>query len=327
MLCPASATSTTLSAGRRRRNSASSSSSTTGDRLPRTRSTGTPMALEGVPRIRLSARSTCSPGSMAGRPSWWRHVQVPSGSWTELCRTPRRSEDTERVGLNWTVRSRISSKVANVSGPDRKAAMSDVLSPVTPGVMSTSRSRGPGRGWRVARAMAVAPPRDMPTTARASGRQRAHDPGHVVGHGPRVEPGRVRGPVRVPVAGQVDRQQRPVERQGHGVPRVGVLAASVEQDQFRRGLAPHQRTHPPTGRHLTDSAAHGRWPVEGETRLLGVLVEQGELVVGGGGFTHGCSSSAARLTVTGGIGVRYASGRSARRSASTSSPSVSSATR
>ena len=119
-----------------------------------------------------SARSTWRPVSAAGRPTWWRQAQVPSGSWTELWRTPRRNDDTERVGLNWTVRSRISSKVANVSGPDRKAAMSDVLSPSTPGVMSTSRSRCTRCGCRVARAIEVAPPSDIPTTARASGAKR-----------------------------------------------------------------------------------------------------------------------------------------------------------
>jgi 3-oxoacyl-[acyl-carrier-protein] synthase II len=86
-----------------------------------------------------------------------------------LCRMPRRNEDSERVGLNRTVRSRISSKLANDSGPLTKEVIADAFSRFTPGVTSTSTSRRTRCGDCALSASEVSPPSDMPTTACASG--------------------------------------------------------------------------------------------------------------------------------------------------------------
>ena len=63
----------------------------------------------------------------------------------------------------------MSSKEAKLSGPAKKAAMSDPFFSLTPGVTSTSASRGASSGCRAAVARAVMPPRDMPTNRRDSG--------------------------------------------------------------------------------------------------------------------------------------------------------------
>ena len=82
---------------------------------------------------------------------------------------PRRNEDSERVGLNRTVRSRISSKLANDSGPAMNEVMADALSRFTPGVTSTITSLRTSSGASAVSASAVMPPSDMPTTIAASG--------------------------------------------------------------------------------------------------------------------------------------------------------------
>ena len=82
---------------------------------------------------------------------------------------PRRSDASERPGLKWMVRSRISSKLAKTSGPDMKAMMGSAFWLSTPGVTSTSTRRRTSSGLWAARAMAVRPPNDMPTTISAPG--------------------------------------------------------------------------------------------------------------------------------------------------------------
>ena len=346
MLCPASSTTTTASWGRRRRNSATSSSSTTGERLPRASSTGTGIAWSASHRAWKSARSTCRPVSAGGRPTWWRQAHVPSGSWTELWRTPRRREDSDRVGLNWMVRSRISSKVANVSGPDRKAAMSDVLSLVDPrgdvDQQEPADQVGMAGGQDDRRGAAQRHADHRPGV----GSEPLDDLGDVVGHGRRVEPGRVLGPVGVAVAGQVDGQQRPAERQGDRVPGVGVLPTAVHEHQLRRGLSPHQGADPPPGGHLDGLPPHhrrcgrrgGRPPRRsrgrGRTRRRSVRARSRSappVRVGsrGAGFGWSVGSGRARRRARRGCrrppgtGCRTPPGRRARRSRSTTSAATS----
>ncbi len=76
------------------------------------------------------------------------------------------------------------------------------------------------------------------------------------------------------MTGQVDGQERSVQGQSHGVPRVGVLPATVEEDQLRRRIAPHQCTDPAPGCHLQCFPAHGGRGVERQPDFLGVLVEE-----------------------------------------------------
>jgi hypothetical protein len=71
--------------------------------------------------------------------------------------------------LNATVRSRISSKLANDSGPFTKLVIADAFSRFTPGVTSTSASLRTSAGDCALSASAVSPPSDMPTIASASG--------------------------------------------------------------------------------------------------------------------------------------------------------------
>ncbi len=82
---------------------------------------------------------------------------------------PRRSDDSVRVGLNSTVRARISEKLGKLSGPLTNAVMADAFSRFTPGVMSTSTTERTRSGWASVSAIVVAPPSDMPITAFAFG--------------------------------------------------------------------------------------------------------------------------------------------------------------
>ncbi len=86
-------------------------------------------------------------------------------------------------------------------------------------------------------------------------------------------------PIRMTVPGEIDGHQRPAERQRHRVPGVGVLGPAVQQDQFRRGVAPDQRAQPPVGSDLHEHAAYDWRAFVGDAELRGVLVEVAELVV------------------------------------------------
>ena len=177
------------------------------------------------------------------------------------------------------VRSRISSKEAKLSGPAKKAAMSELFSRVTPGVMSIRASLPTRPGWARARAIEVAPPSDIPTTMRAVGARVPITTATSVGHDPGTQHGIVAGPVGVPVSGQVDRHQGPVEGQGHRVPGVGVLPPTVDEHHLGRVGAPHQGTDPPARGHLHELATNGGRPAPRQSHLAGVLPEQRELVV------------------------------------------------
>ena len=82
------------------------------------------------------------------------------------------------------------------------------------------------------------------------------------------------------MAGQVEGDEGPVEGQGHGVPGVGVLGAAVEQHDLRIARAPHEGAHRPARRHLDRTSLHRRRAAPRQARLLGVLAEHPQLVVG-----------------------------------------------
>ena len=86
----------------------------------------------------------------------------------------------------------------------------------------------------------MSPPSDMPTTSARLGRERADrdlERDRVLGGPVRV----VVAVRRVPVAGQVERDERPVERERDGVPGVRVLRAAVDQHQLGFTVAPDER--------------------------------------------------------------------------------------
>ena len=110
--------------------------------MPRTSITG--MARRETTSHRLA--SSTPPRRRSRGKRAWRQTQLPSSSWTALCRMPRRNEDSERVGLYSTVRARMSSKLAKVGGPSRKAMMGEAFLSLTPGVTSIRASRGTRSG-------------------------------------------------------------------------------------------------------------------------------------------------------------------------------------
>ena len=169
------------------------------------------------------------------------------GTLARRCAGCRAAATTrERVGLKSTVRSRISSKLANVSGPfdevdDRRRLVAvDARRDVDEHELADER-----RATARSSASAVRPPSDMPTTAAASGASCAHH---------RRRPTRAFSagqyawsvaPVGVTVAGQVDREQRSVEGERDGVPGVRVLRAAVQEHELGRPGAPPQRAQRP----------------------------------------------------------------------------------
>ena len=286
MLWPAPSTVTTRSLGRRRRNSASSASSTTGRGSPgpagpataiRSRSSHWRAEVDRAPRGgRLVAD---------GRPADGARSSVPSSRWTALCSTPRRSEDTDRVGieLDGPLEDLVEGGEALRAGQERGDVRALVV--VDPGgdvdqgqepATSSRMAGGQGDGGRPAERHARPPRRPRaPARRRPRPRRRPWPPDR--GHGGAARP------VGVPVAGQVDGHQRPVEGQGDGVPGVRVLAPAVEEHQLGRLGSPHQGAQPAAGRHL-HRVRGGRRAARSTVRPASarVLVEQRELVVGSG---------------------------------------------
>jgi hypothetical protein len=80
---------------------------------------------------------------------------------------PRRSEETERVGLCAIVRARSSSKFSKVAGPFTKFVMCRALSALTPGVMSMRTNLVTRSGRSLATSREVNPPSDIPTSGTA----------------------------------------------------------------------------------------------------------------------------------------------------------------
>ena len=112
------------------------------------------------------------------------------------------------------------------------------------------------------------------------GRHGADHLGHVGGHRRHSTlAGGVGRGIAVAVARQVDRDERPVERQRHRVPRVGVLGAAVDQHDLGWALAPHQRAEVAAIGQGDRLPPHRGRPVVGQADLGGVVGEVGELVV------------------------------------------------
>ena len=84
------------------------------------------------------------------------------------------------------------------------------------------------------------------------------------------------------MTGEVDRHQRTIERERDGVPRVRVLRPAVEQDDLRSAVTPDERAQGAVAGYGNPNSFDHRRSRPREVELLGVLVEQGELVVGHG---------------------------------------------
>ncbi len=147
---------------------------------------------------------------------------------------PRRSELSDRVGLNSIVRASRSSKLGNVAGPRTKSWIALAFSPVTPGVMSTSTSRRTRSGRAAASAIARQTAERHPDDQLRRRREHVDHLGEIRGVGVGSSADTRCRAVGVAVAGQIGRDERPTERQRHGVPGVGVLRATVDQDDLGR---------------------------------------------------------------------------------------------
>jgi hypothetical protein len=88
-------------------------------------------------------------------------------------------------------------------------------------------------------------------------------------------------PVGVAVAGEVDGDEGPVEGERHGVPRVGVLGAAVDEDGDGAGVPPDQRALRPTVGSGHGHPAQRRRAGPRQAGLAGVVGQEGELVEGG----------------------------------------------
>ena len=85
----------------------------------------------------------------------------------------------------------------------------------------------------------------MPDHAAGVGSQPAHRHGEAAASSSgRLRPSAGAARVGVAVAREVDGDERPVEGEGDGVPRVGVLRPAVDEDQLGFGRPPHQRADP-----------------------------------------------------------------------------------
>ena len=78
------------------------------------------------------------------------------------------------------------------------------------------------------------------------------------------------------VARQVNREQRSIHGESHGVPGVGILRPAVDEHQLRRPRAPHKTRDPSPGRDLDLDPAH-RWRAGVGDGVFGrILSEQPE---------------------------------------------------
>ena len=83
---------------------------------------------------------------------------------------------------------------------------------------------------------------------------------------------------RMSVARKVDGEDRVVDREGHGVPRVGVLRSAVQEHELGRFPTPRQGADRPGARFGLD-APHSRRTTPWNSEFLRVFVEERELVV------------------------------------------------
>ena len=167
--------------------------------------------------------------------------------------------------------------------------------PVDPGVTSTSTTRRTRSGCVVGQR-----DRGQPAERHARPRpgRRARGPGSpratsaALRRTPRLPS---RGPVGVAVAGQVDGHERAGRGPCATVSQVWAFwAPPCSEHQLGRRVAPHQRARAGgRGPTSTSSRADRRRPVVGEPELLGVLVEEPELVVRDALATHRTVASVA----------------------------------
>jgi len=118
----------------------------------------------------------------------------------------------------------------------------------------------------------------MPTRSSASGARFSM----AVATAGALVTGVVLPPVGVAVTGEVDGNDRAIESEGDGVPRVGVLATAVQQHDFRCGRTPHEGADVLATADVDRCPAHLRGALPGQPHLGGVLLEHRELVVGHG---------------------------------------------
>jgi CTP:molybdopterin cytidylyltransferase MocA len=85
--------------------------------------------------------------------------------------------------------------------------------------------------------------------------------------------------IGVAVTRQINRHQRSLESQGHGVERVGVLRSTVEQHEFGLTLTPDQATDLAKSIYADKESSHG-WDGHVESPLRQVLVKEAKFVVG-----------------------------------------------
>ena len=151
----------------------------------------------------------------------------------------------QRYGLSATAASAICSKLSYMGGPaisDDRAALGrrqlagrivdlrrDVDEHRPPAQVRSLRGQADRRGAAERHA----------DDAAGGGRHRLEERRHRLGILPRAVVAVVAA-IRVPMAGQVDRHRRTVERQHDRVPGVGVLRAAVEEDELGLALAPAQ---------------------------------------------------------------------------------------
>ena len=148
-----------------------------------------------------------------------------------------------RVGLYSMVRANRSSKLGKLGGPLMKSAITFDFSPSTPGVTSTSTTERTNSGATAVSAIGGEPAErhaDHTACIRRQLSDRDRDVGRERLRRDLTAGGLVRT-VGVTVPGQVDRDQRPVDRHRHRVPGVRVLRAAVEEHVLGIFGAPHQR--------------------------------------------------------------------------------------
>ena len=192
---------------------------------------------------------------------------------------PRRNDDSVRVGLNSIVRARISSKSGKLSGPLMNAVMVDAFSRFTPGVMSTSTTDRTSSGCAVGQrdrgdaAERHADDRLGVRRERCDGRR---DVARVVLRPPVIRCGR-----RPSGRGREGRSPRA------GGPARARRCPTCARSARRRGgtrarvvASPHTSAlRLPSALDLDLLAADRGRTVVRDAELLGVLVEQRELVV------------------------------------------------
>ena len=259
---------TTRSAGRRRRNSASSASSTTGESAAPDQEHGGLDGLEVVPQRPEVDRAHVHPAGAGGT------TQLVAPGPATVLPLHRVVQDPSAQGrlrpggieldgaLEDLVEGREALRSGQEGGDVRALLAGDPGRDVDEGQLSHQTRMGPGQGHG-GRA-AEGHPHHHP------GRRGQHldDRGHVLGHGPGIEHGVVARPVRVPVSGQVDGHQGPVEGQGHRVPGVGVLPPAMEEHRLGAVGPPHQGADPPARGHLDELPPHGGGPVQGSPTSL-----------------------------------------------------------